>query len=146
MPSGFKIAMLRFSTATLTDCTFSGNTAGNTGGTAHGGGALWIYLTNVNVLFKGCSFVGPISDNHNDIAYEHWGGGETNAVTFACADGESGAPVKMQGYEIAVIPPKELKCTAQTYACYNGGKANWKCVPDPTSTATLAQCHEVCAP
>jgi hypothetical protein len=34
----------------------------------------------------------------------------------------------------------------QTYACYNGGLANWICVPDSTSSATKTQCREVCAP
>jgi hypothetical protein len=66
-----------------------------------------------------------------------------NNVTFACADGLVGPSVQMTGTEITTLPT--LNCT-QTYACYNGGKANWKCVPDKTSTATLTQCHEVCAP
>jgi predicted outer membrane repeat protein len=98
------------------------------------------HIDGATGLIKDCTFVGPISNTHNDIYNK---GGK---ITFACADDEVGTPVQMQGNEITVIPPKELKCTAQTYACYNGGKANWKCVPDLTSKATLAQCHEICAP
>jgi hypothetical protein len=127
-------------TFTVTSSTFLGNSV-------YGwGGALYFY--RATGLIKNCTFVGPISDTKNDIYNQGDIYNVTRGnVTFACADGEVGTPVQMQGAEIAVIPPKELKCTAQlTYACYNGGKANWKCVPDPTSTATLAQCHEVCAP
>jgi hypothetical protein len=102
-----------------------------------------LYFHDGTGLIKNCTFVGSISSGRNDI---YSGIQPYSNVTFACADGEVGTPVQMQG-DITVIPPKELKCTAaQTYACHNGGKANWKCVPDPTSTATLAQCHEVCAP
>jgi predicted outer membrane repeat protein len=123
----------------LANCMFINNTSTDTGGaiefdnTAGGSG-----------LLKNCTFVGPISKARNDV-YRFV---ETANVTFACPDGYSGSPVQMQGYEITVIPPKELQCTAtiQTYGCHNGGTANWKCLPDPTSTATLAQCHEVCAP
>jgi hypothetical protein len=125
-------------TFAVTSTTFSGNAAGDPKYSGGRGGAL--FFDGGTGLIKNCTFVGPISDSKNDI-YNIGGN-----VTFSCADDEVGSPVQMQGTEITVIPPKELKCTAQTYACYNGGKANWKCVPDPTSTATLAQCHEVCAP
>jgi hypothetical protein len=119
-------------TITLSDCSFNGNTAG-------GGGALW-FNPNTNGLLKNCSLLGTVSHNNNDIVrYD-----TTTNVTFACADGEVGTPVKMSSYEITKIPA--LTCTAQTYACHNGGKANWKCVPDSTSPATPAQCDEVCAP
>jgi GTPase SAR1 family protein len=59
-------------------------------------------------LIKGSSFVGPISGYCNDI-YNNGG-----KVTFACADGEVGIPVQMQGKEIVAIPPKELQCTKPT--------------------------------
>ena len=105
----------------------------------YGGGALYFY-SNTNGLLKNCSLLGTVSPNNNDIArYD-----TTANVTFACADGEVGTPVQMSGTEITKIPA--LTCTAQTHACYNGGKANWKCVPDSTSPATPAQCDEVCAP
>jgi hypothetical protein len=124
------------SSLTLVGCTFVNNTCTYKDAA---GGALW-FSAGTTGLIKGCSFIGPISHLHNDIQNYH------GNVTFSCADDEVGTPVQMQGTEITVIPPTSLKCTAQTYACYNGGKANWKCVPDSTSTATSAQCHEVCAP
>jgi hypothetical protein len=62
-------------------------------------------------MIKNCTFIGPISDSTNDIYNK---GGE---VTFACADDEVGTPVQMQGTEITVIPPKELKCVAPKYSC-----------------------------
>jgi hypothetical protein len=99
----------------------------------YGGGAL-LFWSGSNGLLKNCSLL------NNDI-YRY---DTTVNVTFACADGEVGTPVQMSGYDITKVPA--LTCTAQTYACHNGGKANWYCVPDTTSTATLAQCHEVCAP
>jgi hypothetical protein len=94
---------------------------------------------NANGLLKNCSLLGTVSPKNNDICRY-----DSANATFACADGEVGTPVQMSGTEITKIPA--LTCTAQTYACYNGGKVNWYCVPDTTSTATLAQCHEVCAP
>jgi predicted outer membrane repeat protein len=120
-------------TITLSDCTFNGNTAG------YAGGALYFY-SGSNGLLKNCSLLGTVSPKNNDIARRD----TTANVTFACADGEVGTPVQMSGIEITKLPA--LTCTAQTYACHNGGKANWYCVPDTTSAATLAQCHEVCAP
>jgi hypothetical protein len=120
-------------TATLSHCTFSGNTAGNAGG------ALFFWSNSIGLL-KNCSFLGTVSSKNNDIARTD----TTANVAFACADGEVGTPVQMSGTEITKLPA--LNCTAQTYACYNGGKANWKCVPDSTSPATPAQCDEVCAP
>jgi hypothetical protein len=95
----------------LEACTLVNNTAVLlTGGSAGGdGGALYFYAYGGNGtgLIQGCSFVGPISEYHNDIANQN--GGEN--ITFVCADGEVGTPVQMQGKEITVIPPKELKCT-----------------------------------
>jgi predicted outer membrane repeat protein len=119
------------------NCTFYGNTAS-------AGGA--VYVNNgTHATFTGCIFNGNDgTKGHNDITRMD----DTSNVTFACANGTVGTPVTMKAgeSEIANPPPKSLKCTAQTYACYNGGKANWKCVPDSTSKATPAQCHEVCAP
>jgi predicted outer membrane repeat protein len=119
------------------NCTFHGNTA-------PAGGA--VYVSNgANAIFTGCIFNGNDgSKGHNDIARSD----DTSNVTFACANGTVGASVTMKAgeSEIANPPPTSLKCTAQTYACYNGGKSNWKCVPDSTSPATSAQCDEVCAP
>jgi hypothetical protein len=132
----------------LTNCMFINNTSGGHDSpptSQDTGGAIEFDNTGGGSgLLKNCTFVGPISQARNDI-YRFV---ERANVTFACPDGYSGSPVQMQGKEITVIPPKELQCTmdVQTYACHNGGKANWKCIPDPTSTATLAQCHEVCAP
>jgi hypothetical protein len=120
-------------TVTLADCMFSGNTAG------YAGGALY-FGSNSNGLLKNCSLLGTISPKNNDIACMD----TTANVTFACADGEVGTPVQMSGTEITKLPAPT--CTAQTYSCYNGGKANWKCVPDNSSQATPAQCDEVCAP
>ena len=97
------------------------------------------FSSNSNGLLKNCSLLGTVSSKHNDIARD-----TTANVTFACADGEVGTPVQMSGTEITKLPA--LTCTAQTYSCYNGGKANWKCVPDSGSPATPAQCDEVCAP
>jgi predicted outer membrane repeat protein len=120
-------------TITLSDCSFNGNTA-----TGYGGGAL-DFRSGSNGLLKNCSLLGTVSPKNNDIVRD-----TTANVTFACADGEVGTPVQMSGTETTRIPA--LTCTAQTYACYNGGKANWKCVPDSTSPATPAQCDAVCAP
>ena len=44
-------------------------------------------------------------------------------VTFACADDEVGTPVQMQGTEIAVIPPNELKCAVGNCFCRDSGTA-----------------------
>jgi hypothetical protein len=118
---------------TLSDCSFSGNTAGNAGGALY-------FWPGSNGLLKNCSLLGTASPKNNDIARTD----TTANVTFACADGEVGTPVQMSGSEITKTPA--LTCTAQTYACHNGGKANWYCVPDSTSSATRAQCDEVCAP
>jgi predicted outer membrane repeat protein len=118
---------------TLSDCVFSGNNADL------GGGALYLGACS-NGLLKNCSLLGTVSPKNNDIVRED---ARAN-VTFACADGEVGTPVQMSGTEITKLPAPA--CTAQTFACYNGGKANWKCVPDSTSPATPAQCDEVCAP
>jgi hypothetical protein len=83
---------------TLERCTFVNNTA-------FSGGAVWFNFGTTG-LIKGSSFSGPISNNHNDISRY-----DTDAnVTFACADGEVGIPVQMQGTEITVIPPLELQC------------------------------------
>jgi predicted outer membrane repeat protein len=84
--------------ATLSNCTFVNNVA------ATNGGALYFGYGSIS-LIKGCSFIGPISDKHNDVYRK-----DTAEVTFACADGQSGSPVRMQGNEIAVIPPKDLHC------------------------------------
>jgi serine/threonine protein kinase len=81
---------------TGTSTTFSGNNVDAAGGALYFGGGTG--------FIKGCSFVGSISARHNDI-YNDGG-----IVTFACADGKVGAPVQMQGNEIAVIPPKALQC------------------------------------
>jgi hypothetical protein len=86
-------------TFTVTSTVFSGNQAI---GSESAGGAL--FVDGGTVLIKNCSFVGPISNQHNDISKK---GGN---VTFACADGEIGTPVQMQATEITVIPPKELQC------------------------------------
>jgi hypothetical protein len=109
---------------TLDGCTFVNNTVGD------GGGALifWGGESNGNCtgLIKGCSFVGPISDNHNNIRIDY---GNTSKVIFACPDGEVGTPVQIQGgYEVSItaIPPKELKCT-KMYYCPNDGTQG--CVP-----------------
>jgi hypothetical protein len=87
-------------TFSATSTAFSGNQAS---GSKSAGGAL--FVDGGTVLIKNCSFVGPISNQHNDI-FNNKGGN----VTFACPDGEVGTPVQMQGTEITVIPPNELKC------------------------------------
>jgi hypothetical protein len=81
-------------------------------------------------MIKNCTFIGPISNKKNDIYNE---GGE---VTFACADDEVGTPVQMQGTEITVIPPKELKCSVGNCFCRDS-----KCVVDPTATLPCAKCE-----
>jgi predicted outer membrane repeat protein len=133
---GGAISVTYYSTVTLSNCIFSENTAPN-----GGGGALYFGFGS-NGLLKNCSLLGTVSPWNNDIKNDdHFPAAN---VTFACADGEVGTPVQMSGTEITKLPA--LTCTAQTYACHNGGKVSWYCVPDTTSTATLAQCHEVCAP
>jgi hypothetical protein len=91
-------------------------------------------------VLKNCSLLGTVSPKNNDIARDD----TTANVTFACADGEVGTPVQMSGTEITKLPTPT--CTAKTFSCYNGRKANWKCVPDSGGQATLAQCHTLCAP
>jgi hypothetical protein len=120
---------------TLDGCTLVNNT-----NPVQGGGALIIDggATPSASLIKGCKFVGPISRGHNDI--QNYG-----SVTFACADGEVGAPVHAKDTEITVIPPKELQCTAGKYVCHNGGKSNWQCVED-SSGISWPDCQEVCSP
>jgi hypothetical protein len=93
-----------------------------------GGGAL--YFDGGAGMTKNCTFIGPISNLNNDI-YNN--GGE---VTFACADGEVGTPVQMQGTEIAVIPPKELKCAVGNCFCRDS-----RCVVDPTAALPCAKCE-----
>jgi hypothetical protein len=127
--------------ANISGCTFENNTDG--AGT--GGGAI-LASGNANVLIAGCNFVHPISQFHNDISND---GGN---VTFECADGEIGTPVQMQGTEITIIPPKELKCTkpkptpaptpAPKYTCdYN----TLKCKEDPHGeSSSMAECSKVC--
>ena len=80
----------------------------------YGGGALYFW-SGSNGLLKNCSLLGTVSPKNNDIARTD----ATANVTFACADGEVGTPVQMSGTEIT-----------KTYACYNGGTSDWKCVPD----------------
>jgi hypothetical protein len=89
--------------------------------------------SNSNGLLKKCSFLGTISPQNNDIARYN----DTNVtVTFACADDEVGTPVQMQGTEIAVIPPRELKCTIGNCFCRDS-----KCVADPTATLPCNKCE-----
>jgi hypothetical protein len=98
-------------TTTLSDCSFSVNTAG-------GGGALYFSSGNTNGLLKNCSLLGTVSPNNNAIARY-----DTSAnATFACADGEVGTPVQMQGNEIAAIPAQgapvhrpNTPCTARIH-------------------------------
>jgi hypothetical protein len=134
---GGAISLSASDNVVLTSCTFIANKAGS-------GGALYFYnydKAGSKALLKGCSFVGPISNQTNDIARLN----SAAEVTFACADGEVGSPVQMQGNEITTIPPVDLKCTAGKYICHNGGKANWQCVEDP-SGISWPDCQEVCAP
>jgi hypothetical protein len=90
----------------LDGCTFVTNTS-----PSYPGGALFVGGSdsgnNGICLIKGCSFENP-SANNNDIA--RYDPSHTTNITFACADGNIGAPVQMQGNEISVIPPKELQC------------------------------------
>jgi predicted outer membrane repeat protein len=81
-------------TVTLSDCTFSGNTAPGSAG-----GALY-FGSNSTGLLKNCSLLGMVSPNKNDIARHD----TTTKVTFACADGEVGTPVQMSGTEITKLP------------------------------------------
>jgi hypothetical protein len=116
------------------NCTFQGNIdvdyAGGGGGGAVdvGDGEGW---DRINATFTGCLFLGNDgTKGHNDITRESGQGSFppkfNSSVTFACADGEIGIPVQMQGAEITVIPPKELQCT-KMYYCPNGGTQG--CVP-----------------
>jgi hypothetical protein len=109
---------------TLNACTLVNNTCSVVGtGFGSGGGALYFGdgtgLTTKG-LIKGCNFVGPISQLHNDIYNQVLYNPNGANVTFACADSEVGTPVQMQGaaerggVEITVIPPKELQCTTPT--------------------------------
>jgi hypothetical protein len=115
------------------NCTFQGNIdvdyAGGGGGGAVdvGDGEGW---DRINAAFTGCLFLGNDgTKGHNDIARESGEGSFppkfNSSVTFACADGEIGIPVQMQGAEITVIPPKELQCAAgKACLCQNGGTAS----------------------
>jgi hypothetical protein len=93
----------------LDGCTLINNTA-----TAHqfGGGAV-VFQPDSTGLIKGCSFVGPISETQNDIFQYGLYENATN-VTFACAHGEVGTPVRVYSDEITVIPPIELQCKQPT--------------------------------
>jgi predicted outer membrane repeat protein len=93
-------------TATLSNCTFVGNTADYQGGA--------IYVGNIagspsavgaNLLIKGCNFSAP-SLNNDDIARHD----QTSNVTFACGTGLTGAPVMMETLGLLTIPPASLKC------------------------------------
>jgi hypothetical protein len=121
-------------TFTVTSSAFSTNTACNYAL----GGALYFDGTG---LIKNCTFVGPTTQPipTNDI----YNNGAN--VTFACADGEVGTPVQMQGTEIAVIPPKELKCTAPKYICNHGGTPSAKCVLGVPGLS-LEKCQQACVP
>ena len=89
--------------AELNGCTFDSNVA-----TDYQGGAIFISTGGVGatVLLKGCTFVGPVSVNNNDITRRD----QTSNVIFACADGTTGAPVKMSALEQTTIPPTGLEC------------------------------------
>jgi predicted outer membrane repeat protein len=95
---------------TLVNCGFCQNKA-NPGGDYPGphGGALF-FGGGTTALLKNCSFapLSVVSYDMNDVARSD----NTAKVTFACADGETGAPVNMWDgeYNITVIPPKELQC------------------------------------
>jgi hypothetical protein len=119
----------------LSDCTFLNNTGS--------GGALFFHAGSTG-LIKGCLFVGPISDGHNDIARED--AAPLANITFACADGEVGTPVQMPGNEITVIPPKELQCYDPTkkYVCHRPGTAPGQCVVTSVGGVSVQDCIEVC--
>jgi hypothetical protein len=63
------------------------------------------FRSNSNGLLKNCSLLGTVSPNNNDIVRID----TSDNVTFACADGEVGAPVQMSGTEITKLP--SLTCT-----------------------------------
>ena len=64
------------------------------------------FMPGATGLIKGCSFVGPFSQYHNNIFRN------AGKITFACADGEVGKPVQLPQWphEVTVIPPKGLTC------------------------------------
>jgi hypothetical protein len=96
-------------TITLLSCDFFNNSAGVVEADGVGGA---LYFANASTgLLKNCSLLGTVSSLHNDIARAD---GTAN-VTFACADGEVGTPVQMQGNEITKLPA--LTCTAPKYSC-----------------------------
>ena len=99
------------------------------------------FWSNSNGLLKNCSLLGTVSPNNNDIARHD----TTANVTFACADGETGAPVQMQGNETTAIPPKELQCSAPEYTCINGGSSSAKCVLGVPGLS-LEKCQQACLP
>jgi hypothetical protein len=103
------------------------------------GGAL--YFDGETGLIKNCTFVGPTTQPVNVNGIYNNGAN----VTFACADGEVGTPVQMQGTEITVIPPKELQCPAPEYICINGGSSSAKCVLGVPGLS-LEKCQQACLP
>jgi predicted outer membrane repeat protein len=113
---------------TLTSCTFSGNTAMGTGGA--------IYARSPStVLLIGCDFQPPISEGRNDIGRDDYPN-RSATVTFGCPSGSSGPLVQMQGDEITMIPPKELKCIPGNCFCRDS-----QCVVDPTATLPCTKCE-----
>jgi hypothetical protein len=77
-------------TISLTNCVFRNNTlslpcSGCAGGALFFGG-LWSAGIPVTVSLKNCSFIGPISARHNDIARKD----SSVSVTSICPDGELG--------------------------------------------------------
>jgi hypothetical protein len=95
-------------TISLTSCTLSDNAA------SYFGGALYFEASSTGLLTN-CSFDGTVSPRHNDIARADG----TAKVTFACPDNLISNAVEMNGNEIAVIPPKELRCCTDG-KCRNG--------------------------
>jgi hypothetical protein len=123
--------------ATLENCVFLNNTASEEGhGVLSGGAVSFGPNTSVRNIIKNCSFVGPIGSLNNDISRKYSLHDGSCNVTFVCADGEVGTPVQMQGQEITVIPPKELKCIPGNCFCRDS-----KCVVDPTATLPCAKCE-----
>jgi predicted outer membrane repeat protein len=90
--------------------------------------------SKVSLLFEGVRFVGSNSISRYNA---------NSNVTFACADGQTGAPFTMKSPKLDNAPPPELKCApaSGSYACVF---STHTCVPVPTGGDSKADCESHC--
>jgi predicted outer membrane repeat protein len=127
--SGGSAIFINAADVALVNCTFASNVA------ADGGGAVWVDGSNTNATFVGCTFLGNNNTKgNNDVTRKD----DTSNVTFACANGSTGASVTMKAGESEITnpPPMLLKCTIGNCFCIDS-----KCVVDPTSPLPCSKCQ-----